>query len=84
MFNHSAQNNATFWRHVAYLPNLSIDKGESISEKSISKNQCLATVYHSLIEVSNKVEVNLPLKEESCGQRFGFASIFKLSEIALK
>ena len=54
LFNQDARNNKSFWRPLAYIPNLSHGKGKSNKTKSTEKVQdehkCLALAFKSLRE----------------------------------
>jgi len=58
LFNRTARNRVSFWRPMAYVPNLSFGKGESDSALSVTKLQdehiCLAAAFQSVIEINKR------------------------------
>jgi hypothetical protein len=58
LFNRTARNKDSFWRPLAYIPNLSFGKGESDSTMSVTKIQdehiCLAAALQSLIDINKR------------------------------
>ena len=69
LFNRTARNNASFWRPIAYLPNLGY--GKSQSDKTLTANKvqdehnCLSTAFASL----RKLHREGGIEAEVCGRK---------------
>ena len=69
-FNRAARNNPSFWRPLAYNPNLTHRKGKADPTESIGKirneHKCLVLAFQSLVDLNNPKH-GLKACVEGCG-----------------